>query len=187
MARKILFIPLMSIAIPLICIAVSAILSPWFNVYDNALSDLGHATRSPVAPILNFGLSLGGTLIVITAVTILNRIHRILALLLSLTGYSLVLVAVFDEVYRSLHYWVSVLFFVGLAVSVATYAIITKNMTRIVLVTIALALSIILWIAHITYRVPRGAAIPELISILAAIPFYIDASLKSSRIALKQS
>jgi hypothetical membrane protein len=48
-------------ATPLLLVLLAALLSGWFNPLTNALSDLGHATRSPVAPIFNLGLSLGAS------------------------------------------------------------------------------------------------------------------------------
>jgi hypothetical membrane protein len=41
-------------------IGVSMVLSPWFSWESNALSDLGHAIKSEVASIFNFGLLLVG-------------------------------------------------------------------------------------------------------------------------------
>ncbi|MEM0005296.1 MAG: DUF998 domain-containing protein [Ignisphaera sp.] len=171
-------IPLLSIAIPLLCISISIYLSPWFNLFDNALSDLGHATRSSVAPIFNFGLSLGGFLIALTAITIFSKIHRSLAYLGTLCSYTLILIAVFDEIYRSLHYWVSVAFFLSLGALLIDYVVIMKNIARKISATIALAIAIISWILHLVYGLPRGAAIPELISIFCAAPFYIDIALQ---------
>ncbi|MEM2707195.1 MAG: hypothetical protein QW288_06765, partial [Ignisphaera sp.] len=69
-----LMLILSSIFVPLICIAISIWLSPWFNILDNALSDLGHATRSSVAPIFNFGLSLGGFLIALSSLLIISKL-----------------------------------------------------------------------------------------------------------------
>lgn len=89
MRNNILLIPLASIAIPLICIAISIALSPWFSITGNALSDLGHAINSKASPIFNFGLSLGGTLIIVTAITIIIRTSKALAISMSVTGYTL--------------------------------------------------------------------------------------------------
>jgi|GEM_PF-6399916 len=58
-----LFLAYLSIAVPLLAIGIAILLSGWFDIVNNALSDLGHAIKSPVAPIFNFGLSLGGALI----------------------------------------------------------------------------------------------------------------------------
>jgi hypothetical membrane protein len=51
-----------------IFIGLSIGLSPSFSWYRNALSDLGHAQRSNVAPIFNFGLLLSGFLTTIYSV-----------------------------------------------------------------------------------------------------------------------
>ncbi len=64
------------IAVPIVSfvsIAVSILLSPWFSWKVNALSDLGHATRSSVFPIFKLGLLLGGFLIVINVGTISRK------------------------------------------------------------------------------------------------------------------
>jgi len=68
-------IVLLSIIIPLISILVAAVLSDWFNIVNNALSDLGHAKRSSVAPLFNASLVLGGLLAYTIAIT--NRDVRI--------------------------------------------------------------------------------------------------------------
>jgi len=62
-------------------IGVSITLSPWFSWERNALSDLGHAVNSGVAPIFNFGLFLAGFLLTIYAVKVLKNYAR-------WTGYS---------------------------------------------------------------------------------------------------
>ena len=48
-----------------ISIGVSIVLSPWFSWESNALSDLGHAVKSEVASIFNFGLLLAGFLLIV--------------------------------------------------------------------------------------------------------------------------
>lgn len=171
-------VALLSIAIPLLCISISIHLSPWFNLPNNALSDLGHATRSPVAPIFNFGLSLGGFLIAFTAMMVFSEIRKSLAYLGILCSYTLILIAVFDEVYGSLHYWVSVAFFLSLGALLIDYIVIMKSIARKISATVALAIAIISWILHLVYGLPRGAAIPELISVFCVIPFYIDIVLQ---------
>ncbi|PUA34066.1 MAG: hypothetical protein B7O98_00955 [Zestosphaera tikiterensis] len=170
-----LMLSLAAIAIPLLFIALAALLSGWFNIYNNALSDLGHAVRSNVALIFNLGLSLGGLLLVITSIGCIFRRYRVLSYVGVLVGYSLTLVAVFDEVYGRLHFIVSVAFFLSLAIMLITYMAVFKKVTPIP----SLVVSVLAWYAHLTYRIPRGAAIPELISIFATMPFYIDVVLRS--------
>ncbi|WP_251950245.1 hypothetical protein [Thermococcus argininiproducens] len=45
-----LYIAYLSVAVPLLSIAIAIMLSGWFSITNNALSDLGHAIMSPVAP-----------------------------------------------------------------------------------------------------------------------------------------
>ncbi|MEM2739634.1 MAG: hypothetical protein QXQ29_02385 [Candidatus Bathyarchaeia archaeon] len=170
MTRPALWLSILSISIPFTSIATSIAISGWFNIIDNALSDLGHAIRSPVAPIFNFGLSLGGLLISIVSTLYFGKLFRILSVCGVLVGYTLILVAVFDEVYRSLHFTVSVAFFLSIALTLSIYAYLYKNP----LAVFALILGLASWLLHLSYGIPRGAAIPELISIAVAIPFYID-------------
>lgn len=160
-------LPVAAVATPLAFIAIAALTSSWFSIYDNALSDLGHAVKSPAAPIFNTGLSLGGFLIMLAAVRLLNR--RALTIAYIAVGYSLNLVAVFDEVYGDLHFIVSTLFFLSLALVLMVYSVAFHTWTPIP----ALAVGVTIWVIHFTYSVPRGAAIPELISILIVLPYYI--------------
>lgn len=174
------FIAIASLLMPLIFIGTSIVLSNWFNIYRNALSDLGHATRSSVAPIFNFGLSVGGVLIVIIGTKYLFNVSKALGIGSILSGYSLILVSVFDEVYGRLHFWVSVLFFITLAILLTIYIAISRELLRRLAALVALIAAIFSWIIHLVYRQPVGAAIPELISIAAITPFYIDITFKKA-------
>ena len=161
-----------AVGIPLTLTAVAIGLSPWFNVLDNALSDLGHATRSSVAPIFNLGLSLGGFLMGIHAAGYGERHSRVLAWEVIFTGFSMLLIGVFDEVYDRflhLHFWVSAIFFSSLAVFLVTYTV----LKRTPLPTISLVIEVTTWLLHLSWRMPRGAAVPELVSIAATLPFYL--------------
>jgi hypothetical membrane protein len=182
MKKSLLVLPISNLAVPLIMITVSIALSPWFNIVKNALSDLGHATRSSVAPLFNLGLSLGGVLAILTATILITRISKALAISICVSGYFLILVAVFDEVYGKLHYWVSVAFFLSLGASLIIYSLISRNTVKRVSALVLLIVAVTSWVLHIYYRIPSGAAIPELISIFAIAPFYIDISLKSLEI-----
>jgi hypothetical membrane protein len=174
------FIAIASLLMPLIFIGISIALSNWFNIYRNALSDLGHATRSLAAPIFNFGLSVGGVLIVIMGTKYLFNVSKALGSASILSGYSLILVSVFDEVYGRLHFWVSVLFFITLAILLIIYIAISRELLRRLAALIALIAAIFSWIIHLGYRQPIGAAIPELISIAAITPFYIDITFRKA-------
>lgn len=163
-----------SAAIPLALIAVAALSSGWFNLLDNALSDLGHATRSGVAPLFNLGLSAGGFLMGLAGASCGCRRSRIMGATIAAAGYSLVLIAVFDEVYGRLHFYVSSLFFLLVAVLLAEYAAFSRGALRRASALAALSIGVVAWVLHLAYGIPRGAAVPELISIAAALPFYLD-------------
>ena len=177
MNSKCLYIALTSIAIPLIVIVLSILLSPWFNIVNNALSDLGHALKSNVAPLFNFGLSLSGLLIAIAGIHCIINCSKLLGIITIFLGYSLITIAVFDEVYGQLHFLVSVIFFLTILSYLIAYSILKRSFIPIPLVIMC----IVLWISHFLYKLPRGAAIPELISIASIIPFYIKTSFCKSR------
>lgn len=163
----------LSVVVPLSFIAAAALLAGWFNIVNNALSDLGHATRSNVAPLFNFGLSAGGALLIVVGVTCAAAKSKLIGYTLAASGFILILIAVFDEVYGRLHFYVSVAFFVSLAVLLAEYAILKRGI-RAVLASLAIMVGVASWVLHLYYGIPPGAAIPELISIAVASPFYID-------------
>lgn len=171
-----LFYAAISIIVPILSILVAIATSGWFDILNNALSDLGHATRSNVAPIFNTGISLGGLLVTVGAVKFLVRISKWLAVIMSATGYALVLIAVFDEVYGVIHFYVSALFFILLLVATIYYSTSlsdSKKLRNATLVLVVIAL--FSWILHFSLELPRGAAIPELVSIVAALPAYFHA------------
>jgi len=83
-------------------IIVSILLSPWFNFYDNALSDLGNMTlNGPVALVYNSGLVLSGALVASFAflVSVKNRSWKYLcwSILLTVAGADLALIGIFPE------------------------------------------------------------------------------------------
>ncbi|MEM1651249.1 MAG: DUF998 domain-containing protein [Sulfolobales archaeon] len=157
-------------AIPLAFIAVAAASAGWFDVVRNALSDLGHATRSSVAPLFNLGLYLGAFILAIFASRYSLKYSRAITYLLLLTALTLGLVAVFDEVYGVLHFWVSVAFFLSISALLVAYSL---KFRSYLLPLVALTTGVLSWVAHLAYRIPRGAAIPELVSIFVALPFYL--------------
>ncbi len=169
---------LLSVFIPFSSIGLAALLSPWFSLFDNALSDLGHAVKSNAAPLFNLGLVLGGLL----SFTVSLRspwVSRVYNVVLAYSGLSLILVGVFDEVYGFLHFAVSTMFFIGLAAFLAVAAACEELFIKIVSLTL-LAASIALWCIHYVYGIPKGAAIPELASIASFTPIYFWKYSKTS-------
>jgi len=168
---------LSAVLVPLAFIAAAALASGWFRLLENALSDLGHATRSNVAPLFNFGLAAGGFLLAAHGLTCAVRRSPHIGATLAAAGFLLTLVAVFDEVYGRLHFYVSVAFFLSLAVLLAEYAAWSRGARR-ALALLALAVGAASWALHLGLGVPRGAALPELVSVGAALPFYFDFALR---------
>jgi len=166
-------IVLLSIIIPLISILVAAVLSDWFNIVNNALSDLGHAKRSSVAPLFNAGLVLGGLLAYTIAITSRDvRIHYNITLIY--LTVMLIFIGVFDEVYGGLHFAVSVAFFLGLLIFILMCILDKKlSLTVRVIGVLLITISLVVWALHFIAKTPSGAAIPELISILSWLPFYL--------------
>jgi len=157
-----------------VSIGVAIALSPWFSWGRNALSDLGHAVRSGVAPIFNFGLLLTGFLIMIYAVTALRGYARWTSYSLAISAFMLQLVATFDEVYGLLHFVVSVLFFVSLIPTVILYAIERKSYLAVLVFIIGL----LSWVFYGARIYSAGIAVPEATSTIAVIPLLISSALK---------
>ena len=72
---------LFGVAGPLVAyffIGISIASVPWFSLWNNALSDLGHAVHSGSAPYLNFGLLLAGSFIAVFTVTVFwkHEVHQ---------------------------------------------------------------------------------------------------------------
>jgi hypothetical membrane protein len=158
----------------IIFIAAAILLSPWFSWGSNALSDLGHSVNSKVAPLFNFGLLLSGFLTILYAVTSFRNHAKYTSYFLVLTGLSLQLVATFDEVYGSLHFQVSVLFFAALGFASISY-IIEK---RSVLAFAALIIGSVSWILYGLEIYSAGIAVPETISSMAVVTWVMLSALR---------
>lgn len=159
---------LFGVAGPLIAyffIAVSIVLSSWFSWSNNALSDLGHAVRSNVAPLFNFGLLLAGFCILIYSITAFRKHAKYASYCLLISALLLQLIATFDEVYGSLHSYVSALFFVSLGFASLVYTVERKSSVALTAFMIGLGS----WILYSTGIYSAGIAVPETISSLAAI------------------
>lgn len=156
-----------------VSIGVSIALSPWFSWERNALSDLGHAVKSGVAPIFNFGLFLTGFFLAIYAVKVLKGYARWTGYSLVISAFTLQLIAVFDEVYGLLHLVVSILFFVSLGVTSLFYAVETKPYSAVT----AFSVGLISWILYWAEFYSAGVAVPETISSVAVLFWIIPSAL----------
>ena len=157
-----------------VSIGVSIALSPWFSWGRNALSDLGHAVKSGVAPIFNFGLMLTGFLIMIYAVTVLRGYARRTSYSMVISAFILQLVAAFNEVYGLLHFVVSFLFFISLGPTSILYATERKSS----LAVIASIIGLLSWVFYWARIYNAGVAVPETISTLAVLLWIISSAFK---------
>ena len=155
-------------------ISVSIALSPWFSWRENALSDLGHAVRSGVAPIFNFGLLLAGFLFAIYSITALRKHAKYTSYCLLVSALALQLVAVFDEVYGFLHYAVSVMLFVSLSFASILYSVEKRSL----LALMAFFAGLSSWVLHWTGAYNAGVAVPEAVSSLAVTLWVVSSALK---------
>ena len=168
---------LLGILAPLVAfffIAASILLSPWFSWESSALSDLGHSVDSAVAPLFNFGLLLCGFLMIFYSITCFRKHAKYTSCVLVLTGLSLQLVATFDEIYGTLHFLVSVLFFAALGLASLSYAIEKKSFLALA----ALAIGSASWILYGLSIYSAGIAVPETVSSIATISWIMLYSLR---------
>jgi len=161
-------------------IAISILLSPWFSWWSNALSDLGRsattevAPKSDVAPLFNFGLLLSGFFLIVYSITSFRNHAKYTSYVLVIVGLMLQLVATFDEVYGSLHFQVSVLFFVALCFASISYVIEKRS----VLAFVALIIGFGSWILYGMEIYSVGIAVPETISSMASVTWVMLSALR---------
>ena len=157
-----------------IFIGVSIVLSPWFNWENNALSDLGHSINSDVAPMFNCGLLLSGFFTILFSLTIFRKHTKYTSYFLMLSGLALQLVATFNEVYRPLHFQVSVLFFLSLCFVSLSYIIEKKSILAVLTLIVGLAS----WILYGLEMYSAGIAVPETVSSMAISVWVVWSALK---------
>lgn len=171
MKRGPTYLALSGVLVPLASISLAIYLSPWFSWERNALSDLGHSVKSGVAPIFNFGLVTGGLLLLIFSAVYLRIKYPLTSALMVTGSYFLILIGTFDEVYGSLHFFVSLAFFVALAFAALAYSYEARK-TYPVATTFIIGIS---WAIQLSGFCNCGASVPEMISVLASLIWFIDA------------
>ncbi len=107
-------------------ILASMVLSPWFNVYNNALSDLGNtASNGQVGYVYDSGLVVAGVMTSSFAL-LLSRVRdrRVLAWTIPLlaAAVDLALVGIFSESTGHIHGVVSEIFFFMIVVTMLAYS-----------------------------------------------------------------
>lgn len=160
-----------------ICIGLSIYLSPSFSWFINALSDLGHAQKSNVAPIFNSGLLLSGFLVALYSARILLRYAKYTGISLLFSALLLQAVAAFDEVYGRIHFIVSLIFFVSAGFSCIIYSVEKRS----VLAASAFLIGLLSWVLWWTGAYRAGIAVPEIISALAVSSCIIHSTIMALR------
>lgn len=147
-------------------ILVSVALSPWFNLYNNALSDLGNTvTNGSVGYVYNAGLVLAGVLVITFAVMLLKESRNLKLAVwtapLIVASFDLALVGVFSENTGSIHGVVSEIFFLMIVVTMLAYSYVSWPLGSPRIGAVALAfgiLSAIIWFVKWPWS---GVAIQE--------------------------
>ncbi|MEM4726323.1 MAG: DUF998 domain-containing protein [Nitrososphaerales archaeon] len=136
---------------------------PSFSWFNNALSDLGVGVS---APIFNTALLIGGALLLIFSLGLLNYtsgyIAKLGSLLLIAASIFLAAIGLFPENYGKLHFYVSVAFFVLIVFSLLTLGlslILQSSRASGFLTVVGAIIAALIWIFPWT-----GVAIPETIA-----------------------
>ncbi len=160
-------------SIAMFFITFSILLSPWFSWNQNALSDLGHSINSDVAALFNFGLLLTGFFIAMYSIVSFHKYAKKTSYFLVFAGLFLQFIAMFDEVYGSLHFVVSVLFFIMLTLSSLSFFLEKKsNMAAFALIAGSL-----FWIMYGLKLYSSGIAVPETVSSLLTSFWVVKSSI----------
>jgi len=167
----------LALIIVYLTIGLSIYLSPWFSWHNNALSDLGHAVKSSVSPIFNFGLFSSGLIFFIYSIINLSKHSKYTSIFFTGSAFFLQLIAVFDETYGFLHFFVSVLFFVTLNFTLFMYGLEKKSIIAI----ISFLVGSFSWIVYYADIFHIGVSVPEIISCIAITFWIIHVMLKINK------
>ena len=171
--------------IALVCIVLAVAISPSFDWVTNALSDLGHYTRTDIGPnplvraiIFNAGLATTGVLLIIITLGFLKQINdwptRIAMLPFLIAAGFLTAIGIFSENFNPIHFTVSVglfitfpfaMWFVGL--SWLRY----RHLWWFCVISLLLPFfSVYIWWGTLNGVLPwSGMAIPEILTAMTAI------------------
>lgn len=144
-------------------------LSPWFSWYDNALSDLGVEGFASV--LFNSGLAMTGSLMMMFFLG-LNELFkgrivgRVGAFLFLTSALFLISIGIFNETFGSIHFYVSVGFFVSLILSLLILGVSFAIKRMMLFAFLSIAAGVVG--AAIWSLSWNGVAIPEAVSSLVA-------------------
>jgi hypothetical membrane protein len=146
-------------------IAMSLIISPWFNWQTNALSDLGHPVNSPAAPIFNGGLFLAGFFLLLYSLTAFKKHANYSSTCLLISSFFVQMLAVINESYGALHYVAAVPHFLTLSLTSIVYGYEKKANFAIATFLVVM----FTWLLYSLNVFNMGIAVPETMSKLVLL------------------
>lgn len=171
--------------IALIAIVVAILMSPTFNWYTNALSDLGHYTRVDIGPnpllralTFNIGLILTGILMIYYIQFFFRRLldlpTRIGMLPYVIACIFLISIGLFSENFNPIHYYVSVGFFFSFPWTMWIIGLSWLRFTKlrwfaVISLFVPFASVYLWWGTSAGIFAWSGVAIPEILTALTAI------------------
>jgi len=166
-------------------IGISILISPWFNFYDNALSDLGNtALHSSTAWIFNLGLILSGFFEVSFAILMSQQRfpwkYLIWTVPLSLAGIDLAMIGFFPENMGRIHLVVSIIFFMLTILTMFIYSYASWPLGSPAIGAVALVFGIAsaaVWFVSWPWR---GVAIQETLTSTMAAFWLISMCLRNA-------
>ncbi|MEJ2126979.1 MAG: DUF998 domain-containing protein [Candidatus Bathyarchaeota archaeon] len=146
-------------------IAVSLVVSPWFNWQTNALSDIGHPVNSQAAPIFNGGLFLAGFFLLLYSLTAFKKHANYSSICLLISSFFVQMLAVINESYGTLHYVVAVPHFLTLSLTSIVYGYEKKSKFAITTFLVVM----FTWLLYYLNVFNMGIAVPETMSKLVLL------------------
>lgn len=176
------YLGVLAAILPYAFILSSILLSPWFNIFNNALSDLGNYRNGFAAYIYNSGLVVGGSLVILFSIILIfrkrNKYFSTISLLLFLSGIFLTLIGVYAENSGRMHGVVSGIFFALIDISLLVYSYLSwpVGSPRTGLIALIFGiLSAAIW----AFRWPwHGVAIQETVTSMMTATWLIIFSLR---------
>lgn len=166
-------------------IVVSIGLSPSFDWVTNALSDLGHYTRTDIGPnplvraiVFNAGLVITGVLLILVSLGFMKQIKdlptRIAMIPFLFAAGFLTAIGIFSENFSPIHYNVSVGLFTTFPFSMWFLGLVWLRFPRLrwfcVISLLLPFVSVYIWWGTFSETVPwTGMAIPEILTAITAI------------------
>jgi hypothetical membrane protein len=182
LARRILGVIAALAAYPFILASIA--LSPWFNVYNNALSDLGNTvTNGSVGYVYDAGLVVAGALIFVYALLLLRAAPSLKAAVwtvpLMMASFDLALVGVFSENTGRIHGVVSEVFFAMIVVTMLAFSYVSWPLGSPKVGAVALVFGILSSLIWFTKWPWTGIAIQEAVTSGMTAIWLILVALKS--------